>query len=164
MSTSLTNPLVALSVKASLASGSAPAPVGSLVNHAPNFSLGAGNTAGNIDRCYSASFAITTGTPLTINVASALDPLGNALGIVHVSSVLVENDSTTAGQDFTIGSGTNPVLGSRVGIAQANGGVDFSCNPSPGFLVTSGSADTLTITVAAGTAVPGKITILGRSA
>jgi hypothetical protein len=164
MPTTLSNPSITLQIKATLTAGAVPAPIGSLVSHAPTFSLAAGNSAGNVDRCYSASFTITTGTPLTINVASAFDPLGSALGMIHVTSVLVENDSATAGQDMTIGGGANPVLGTYLGIAQANGGVDFSCNPNPGFTVAGGSADTLTITVAAGTSVPGKITILGRSA
>jgi hypothetical protein len=90
--------------------------------------------------------------------------MGNALGMVHVTGVLVENDSTTAGQDFTVGGGTNPVLGTNQGTAQANGGVFCIVNPSPGYSVVGGTSDTLQISVAAGTNVAGKITILGRSA
>ena len=164
MSTTLSNPTISLAIKASLASGAAPAPIGSIVNHAPSVALGAGSTAGNVDRCYSTAIAVTTGTPLTLNLISALDPLGNALAMAHVTAVLLENSSNTAGQDFTIGGGTNPALGSFAGIAQANGGACLVCNPSPGFAVASGSADTITIAVAAGTDVPGKITVFGRSA
>jgi hypothetical protein len=164
MPTVLSNPSMSLSLKTQLTSGASPAIVASQVNHSPIFSIGAGNTPGNADRCYAAPFTVSAGTPLTINLATALDPLLNAIGLVHVSAILIENDSTTAGQDFTIGGGTHPISATDSGTAQANGGVWMMWNPSPGYTVTSGSADTLTISVAAGTNVPGKITILGRSA
>ena len=136
----------------------------SQINHQPNIAIGTGNTAGNVDRCFSESFTVTAGTPLTINVSSATDPIGSALGMVHVTSVVVENDSTTAGQDFTVGAGTHPVLGTDQGTAQANGGVFCVLNPNPGYSVVSGTSDTLQISVASGTNVAGKITIFGRSA
>ena len=164
MATALSNPSASVQVKCQLAAGAPLAVVTSQVNHQPNLSLGAGNSAGNVDRCFSEAFTVTSGTPLTINVTTALDPLGTAIACVHVTSVLVENDSTTAGQDFTVGGGTHPVLGTDQGTAQANGGVFFVINPSPGYTVSSGSADTLSIAVAAGTNVAGKVTILGRSA
>lgn len=164
MATTLTNPSVSVTVKAQLSSGAAPALVAAQVNHSPNFGVGAGNTTGNVDRCYSTAFTVSAGTPLTINLTTALDPMQNAVGMLHVSGILVENDSTTSGQDMTIGGGTHPISATDSGLAQANGGVHLMWNPSPGYAVTSGSADTVTITVAAGTNVPGKITILGRSA
>jgi hypothetical protein len=164
MPTTLSNPVATVQLKCQLTAGAAPAIVTSQVNHQPNLPIGPGNTAGNVDRCFSESFTITAGTPLTINVATATDPLGNALGIVHVSSILVENDSTTAGQDFTVGGGTHPVLGTDQATAQANGGAVCIVNPNPGYAVVSGASDTLQISVAAGTSVTGKVTILGRSA
>jgi hypothetical protein len=136
----------------------------SQINHQPNIAIGSGNSAGNVDRCFCEPFTVTAGTPLTVNVSSATDPMGNALGMLHVTSVLVENDSTTGGQDFTVGAGTHPVLGTDQGTAQANGGVFCVVNPNPGYAVVSGTSDTLQISVASGTNVPGKITILGRSA
>jgi hypothetical protein len=138
--------------------------VTSQVNHQPNTAIGAGNSAGSVDRCFCEAFAVTAGTPLTVNVSTATDPIGNPLGMLHVTSVLVENDSTTAGQDFTVGAGTHPVLGTDQGTAQANGGVFSVLNPNPGYSVVSGTSDTLQISVASGTNVPGKITVFGRSA
>jgi hypothetical protein len=88
----------------------------------------------------------------------------NPVGMLHVAAILVENDSTVAGQDMTIGGGTHPISATDSGFAQANGGVHLMWNPNPGYAVTGGTADTVTIAVAAGTNVPGKITILGRSA
>lgn len=151
-------------VSVNLASGAAPAPIASAVYQFPSISISSGNAAGQVDRAYSFGGTITFGTPFTINLSTGLDPLGNTLGMVHVTSVLVENDSLTAGQVMTIGGGTHPVLGSDQFTAQANGGIAFICNPNPGYSVSGGSSDTLTITVAAGTAVPFKVTVLGRSA
>jgi hypothetical protein len=164
MATTLFNPSVVAQITCQLNSGAPPAVVTSQVNQQPDVPLGAGNTPGNVDRCFSEPFTVTSGTPLTINLVTALDPLGSALGAVHVTSVLVENDSTTAGQDFTVGAGTHPVLGTDQGTAQANGGVFFVINPNPGYSVVSGTSDTLQISVAAGTNVSGKVTILARSA
>jgi hypothetical protein len=164
MSTTLSNPSITAQFKAQLTAGAVPAPVTSQVNHLPTVTLGPGNSPGNVDRCFSEPFTVTAGTPLTINLSTALDPIGNALAMLHVTSILVENDSTTAGQNFTVGGGTNPALGTDQGTAQANGGVFCVVNPNPGYAVVSGASDTLQITVAAGTSVPGKITILGRSA
>jgi hypothetical protein len=164
MSTTLSNPQVNVQLRCQLTTGGPPAVVTSQVSHQPGITLGAGNTAGNVDRCFSESFTVSAGSPLTVNLSSAADPLGNAVGIVHVTSVLVENDSSTAGQDFTVGGGTHPVLGTDQGTAQANGGAFLVTNPNPGYSVVASASDTLQISVASGTNVPGKVTILGRSA
>jgi hypothetical protein len=164
MSTTLSNPSASVQLKCQLTAGASPALVSSQVNHQPNISLGAGSTGGNVNECFSEAFTVSAGTPITISLPSANDPLGNALSFVHVTSVLVENDSTTAGQDFTVGGGTHPVLGTDQGTAQANGGAFFVFNPNPGYSVVSGTSDTLQISVAAGTSVAGKVTIFGRSA
>ncbi|MGD0540591.1 MAG: hypothetical protein ABSB33_03635 [Tepidisphaeraceae bacterium] len=164
MSTTLSNPQVSIQLKCQLTAGAAPAVVTSQVSHQPNIALGAGNSAGNVDRCFSEPFTVSAGSPLTVNLSSAVDPLGNALAMVHVTSVLVENDSSTAGQDFTVGGGTHPVLETDQGTAQANGGAFLVTNPNPGYSVVAAASDTLQISVASGTNVPGKLTILGRSA
>lgn len=164
MATTLSNPLITVAITAALTAGAPPAPAASPVNHAPAVTLTSGSGPGSVDRIYSKATTITSGTPLTINVSTALDPLNTAVGMLHVTSVMVSSDSTVAGQDLTIGGGTHPVLGSDQGTAQANGGIYFTCNPNPGYTVTGGSADTLTITVANGTNVNLKVTIVGRSA
>lgn len=163
MSTTLSNPVLAVSAKVTITSGTFPV-LSSFINYTPAISVGVGSTTGNVNAIIQSNLSITSGTPFTVNVASGLDPFGTAAGMVHVSTIIVENDSTTTGQDFTIGGGTHPVLGSDSHLCQANGGVVFVCNPSPGYAVTGSSADTLTITVAAGTSVAGKLTILGRTA
>jgi uncharacterized membrane protein len=163
MPTTLANPFFQVSARAVVSSGTFP-PLTSVINHNPTIALGAGSTAGNINLVYQVGFAITTGTPWTVNVNTGTDPYGMTLSMVHVAAIIVENDSTTTGQDFTIGGGTHSVLGSDSYFCQANGGVICIVNPSPGYTVSSGSTDTLTIAVAAGTGVAGRITIFGRNA
>jgi hypothetical protein len=164
MPTILSNPSITAQLKCQLNAGASPAVALSQVNHLPVITPGAGNTPGNIDRCISEPFTVTAGTPFTLNLSTALDPLSSAAGFVHLSAILIENDSTVAGQDFTLGGGAHPALGTDQATAQANGGVILLTNPAPGYPIVSASSDTLQITVAAGTNVPGKITLLGRSA
>lgn len=138
---------------------------GSQHSVAVNYNVAGG--AGNVDTLYQASFTVTSGTPLSINLATALDVLGVALGDVDIVGLLIENDSATAGQDFTVGSGTDPALGTQSYLVQANttsGSPGFVCVNFPlGLATTSGTSNLLQITVAAGTNVPGKISILGRN-
>lgn len=170
MATTLTGPSASVNIRATLTnSASAPqAPVGSSLNHTPNINLVAGVAAGNVNCTISKAFTVTNGSPLVINVSSALDPIGNAAVMVHVIAVLVENDSVTTGQDFTVGGGTDPVMGTDQFTVQSNstgqGGAGFVCNTSPGYVYNVSTANSVTITVAAGTAVPGRITILGCTA
>lgn len=136
------------------------------INQAANLIVG--NAAGQVDRVIAQAITITSGTPVTINVGTALDPSGTAAAMVHVCGFILINSSTTTGQDMTIGGGTNPVWGatpaSSLYDAQANGGIALGLAPNPGYHVTASSADTFTIIVAAGTSVAGQIVILGRSA
>ena len=157
-------PFVSIRSTCLLTSGSSPAVISGLVDQKPAVGITVGSTAGKVNACISQSFSVTSGTPLTINVSTALDPLGNAAGMVHVSSIVVENNSVIAGQIFTVGGGTHPVLGSDQMTVQPNGGIGCIVNPNPGYAVTGASADTITITVAAGTGVSGKITVMGRTA
>lgn len=163
MSTILTNPILSIRATATLSSGTFPV-LNSNLNHTPSTPLSVGNAVGQVDIAVEKSFTVTSGTPFTYNVSTGLDPFGATAGMVHVSAVIVENDSTTGGQTMTIGGGTHSVLGSDSYTAQPNGGVVAIVNPNPGYVVAGGSTDTITISVASGTAVAGKLTILGRSA
>ena len=161
MATTLVSPKVAVSATAGLTGGAAPATSSSSPNHAVSWAPTVGTAAGNADKIYSAAFTVTSGTPLVLDMTSLLDPLGGAVNFAHVLAVIISNDSVTAGQIFTVGGGTTPVLGSDQLTVQPNGGVGAVINPNPGY--TTASANLLKILVAAGTAVAGKITIIGRS-
>jgi hypothetical protein len=166
MASTLTQPILSLRASASVAQGSQPAMEIATITQTPTgiTALMGGSGAGHVNTCISEAATITTGTPCTMNVVSGLDPLGNAAGMFRVTCVVVENNSVTTGQIITVGAGTHPVLGSDQFIVQPNGGTGCVCNPNPGYLVTGGSADVVTLTVAAGTAVPFKITIFGNNA
>lgn len=137
-----------------------------VLSPAPGIGSGAGNASG----FYSNTLTVTSGTPYTLDVTSGslfVDPLGNPITAGHVIGVKVANLSVTSGQDLTIGGGSNPVLGSVLGFAQAG---DVSADPgffmlyanNPGFAV-SGSAKILQVTAAAGTNVPFVLTMFTRS-
>lgn len=163
MSTLMSNPSINTRISCNLSSGAAPAVTSTAVAQSAAGNPPVGTSAGSVNRCISLSTTVTNGTPLTVDVLTAADPNGNTAGIAHVTHVMVTNLSTTSGQDLTIGGGTHPVLGSDQYTAQANGGSVLVQNPNPGYAAVSSSSDTLTITVAAGTAVPLQITIFGRS-
>lgn len=129
-----------------------------------------GNSAGQVNQAYPHTLAITSGTPYTINLSTGTDQAGNTIGMVHVAMVLVVNLSTTTGQDFTIGGGTDPVLGTdqltckAAAITPGSPNVATFLDQQTGYSVVASTSDTLKIVVAAGTAVPGAIIVLGRNA
>jgi hypothetical protein len=162
MATLLASPSVTSSVTANLTGGAAPAPSQSPVNHtyAPAVPLSVGNGAGQANKCYSAAFSVTSGSPLLLDLTTLTDPLGGALNFGTVVDILITNDSVTAGQDFTIGGGTNGLFTAAPNTVQANGGQWHWTGVNPG-LATDGTHKILQIANASGTAA-GKITILGR--
>ena len=160
MASTVNSAQVSGGVTASLTGGAAPAitastPSQSLLN---NFTIG--TAAGNVNLVYSSALTVTTGTPLVLDLTALLDPLGGTVNFVHVCAVMITNGSVTAGQDFTVGGGTTPVF-AALPLLQANGGNLQLINANPGW-ATSG-ANNLKFTVAAGTAVPFTLTILGRT-
>jgi hypothetical protein len=161
MATTVASPALAASVTANLTGGAPPAPSQSPVNHSYNPTLTVGAAAGQSNKVYSAPFTVTTGTPLALDLTTLVDPLGGALNFSAVTSILITNDSTTAGQDFTIGGGTNGLFTAAPNIVAANGGAYFISNPTAQITV-DGTHKILTIAVAAGTGVGGKVTIVGR--
>jgi hypothetical protein len=162
MATLLSSPSVTSSVTANLTGGAAPAPSQSPVNHtyAPAVPLAVGSGAGQANKCYSAAFSVTSGAPLLLDLTALTDPLGGALNFTNVSEILITNDSTTAGQDFTIGAGTNGLFTAAPNVVRANGGQWHLTDVNPGITV-DGTHKIFQIANASGTA-SGKITILGR--
>lgn len=165
----LASPAFQFRMGCSLSWGSPPNSISNSPNINQQSTLVVGNATNQIDRCIAVNFTVTSGTPYTFNVSTGLDPSGVAAGLVHVSGFIVINQSAVGGQDMTIGGGTHPVLGatpaSSLYDAQANGGVACAWAPQPGWgPVVVSTNDTITITVAAGTSVPGQLLVLGRSA
>jgi hypothetical protein len=161
MASTMTSPQIAAAIQAGLAGGAAPAPSTSNVNHSAALTPAVGGSAGQVNKIYSAAFTVTTGTPLSIDLTALTDPLGAALNFTNVAAILISNDSVVAGQDFSVGGGTNGLFTAAPNIIAANGGMYLLANPNPGITV-DGTHKIITITVAAGTGVGGKITVLGH--
>jgi hypothetical protein len=132
------------------------------VNHTVTSIPPIGSVAGSQDLEHSKDYAITAGTPLVLDVTALADQQGNAQNFAHVTGILVSNGSTTAGQDLTVGGGSNPLIATWGQPVQANGGWYGFGAPNPGITV-SGTVKNIQITVAAGTNVPLTVTVKGRS-
>jgi hypothetical protein len=156
-STIMTNPSVSIMTSCLLQMGSSPVHYSS-VNQYPQIYLSAGSSNGQVDKCYSAPFTVTNGTPLTINLSTGCDPFGNTLFMNYITHLLIENDATTTGHDMTLWGGSNPVLPSDSVSIHSLGGC-YAWTSPVGYPITSNI--NVQITIAAGTA-SGKITILGR--
>jgi hypothetical protein len=161
MSTTLSSPAISSSITAGLASGL----LSGTVTHEPAQQTPAvGTNAGNVNLAYSADFTVSSGSPLTLDLSSIADAAGNTAVFGHVTHWLVENRSTNAAELMTLGGGSNPLIPARSGadVIQANGGYDLKASPNPG-IVRDATHKTFQIAVASGTAVPGRLTILGRT-
>lgn len=134
------------------------------------FSWFNGTAIDQADKIYMKRDAVTNGAPDTIDLAGSLtDVFGNALTFAKVTAIIVSNRSTTAAEIMTIGAGTNPLLNWVIatgdGVKIGPGGLFMQVDPSlAGYAVTAGTGDVLQISVAAGTAVPYDMVVIGRSA
>lgn len=163
MSTTLSNVSIAAAITAALAGGAAPATVSGNVQHNCADTPTVGSSTGNVNKVYSAAFTVDTGTPLSLDLTSLVDPLGqtNNFGTVH--AILIENLSIVAGRDFTVFGGTNGLVATSTTLIYAG--------TKPGFLLidfgttgiaVDGTHKIITIAVAAGTGIAGKITVVGK--
>lgn len=123
-----------------------------------------GTAAGNVNKLYVASLTVDTGTPVSLDLTALTDPLGGTINFAKVFSIMVENLSTTTGQDITIGGGANAVIAARADTPIGpNGCYDHIVRPNPGHTVDA-THKVLTVAVAAGTGVGFVVSILGRTA
>lgn len=160
MAATLSNPQISAAISVTLSGGAAPATTSSNVSHASARTPTVGSATGNVNKVYSATFSVATGTPVSLDLTTLTDPLGNALNFGTVYSILVTNDSVTAGQDLTIFGGTNGLIATSTELVYANGGTKLLDTGTTG-IATDGTHKIVTIAAAAGT-VAGKITIIGK--
>ena len=161
MPSTLSSPQVSAAIVSTITGGASPAPSTANVNHAAARTPTVGSGAGNVNKIYSAAFTVTNGAPLSLDLTALTDPLGQANNFGTVYSILITNDSTTAGQDFTCFGGTNGLIATSTELCYANGGAKLLDTGTTGITV-DGTHKIITIAVAAGTAVPGKITVIGK--
>lgn len=136
------------------------------VNHQARTVLTVGTTTKKSDAVYSARRTVDSGSPVTIDLNALTDINGVAINFAYVHAIIISNRSVTAGQDLTIGGTLNANVKGflEAGDASVEGGSMCITAPVNGFTVTNTSADTITVTAAAGTGVPFDITIIGRKA
>jgi hypothetical protein len=164
MSTTVSSPQISAAIHASLAGGAAPAITTSNVIHDVTEAPTVGSATGNVNKVYSAPFTIAaSGTPTSIDLSAATDPLGNALNFGTIHAIIVENLSVTPGEDITIGAGTNGVVAS-VPLIAYGGAVPgwLAYNAGSTGLTVDATHKIITLTAAAGTNVAGKITVIGK--
>lgn len=160
MAATLTVPKAQAKITATLTGGQAPATGQWAVNHSVLNAPDVGSSAGQSNKVHSLNYLVSNGTPLTIDLTSTVDPSGAAIAFSFVNAILVSNDSVAAGQDLTVGGGSNPIVPASPAV-QPNGGAYYVSAPNPGITVDS-THKILQITVAAGTNVPIQVTVLGR--
>lgn len=121
-----------------------------------------GTVTNQVNLVFQNDFTVATGTPITFDLTSLTDPAGAAINFGHVTHFHVENFSTITGEDLTIGGGTNGLFAADPKPVRANGGNVQHADPNPGILV-DGTHKIIQLAAAAGTAVLGRITIIGRT-
>jgi hypothetical protein len=159
MSTTLSNPSISAGISATIESGL----LSGTITHRPAAqSPSVGTNAGNVNLIYSADFTVTSGSPLSLDLSSIADAAGNVVTFGHITHFLAENRSTNTAEIMSLFGGTNGVFTADPKPLQANGGLSFMANPNPGVTI-DGTHKIVTVTVAAGTSVPGRLTIIGRT-
>jgi hypothetical protein len=159
MSTTLANIAPRVQLSAVIASGRLSGTVLHQYNGPP---IAFGTAVGQVNLCATVDFTVTSGTPYTLDLTALTDAGGSAITFGHLTHLQLENMSVTTGQDFTLGGGTNGVFTAAPNVIAANGGLWFLANPSPGVLVDS-THKIISISVAVGTGVSGRLTLFGRT-
>lgn len=173
MATSLTTKIT-LSVAATAVDSANILPDGSTLsiplNYTKTWNWLTGTAIDTADRIYMKRDTVSSGSPKTYDLAGSLtDILGNAITMVKVNAIIVVNNSVTAGEILTIGSGSNPLLNWIIatgdGVKAGPNGAILCVDPSvAGYGVTAATGDVLQVSIAAGTAVSFDLIVVGRSA
>jgi hypothetical protein len=144
MAATLTNPQIGMAISGILSSGTFPVRTASPA-HTNTSTPTVGASAGQVNRLYQAAFTVaSSGSPTSI-------------------AIEVSNDSITPGEDMTLFGGTNGLVATGTLVLKAGTDPGAICHKwgSAGVTV-DGTHKIVQITIAAGTNVTGKITILGR--
>lgn len=146
-------------------------PLGSaqqVISENPSVSLSAGTGAGNADTVLTVAINIAASGSTSIDLTgTATDAFGATVALAYVQAVLLEADKTNT-NNIVLGNGSNPWVGpfdaGTDTISVKPGGHLQMADPA-GWPVVASTGDILKIANSgSGTAVTGKITIIGRSA
>ena len=123
-----------------------------------------GNAADQVDLVYSDSYSVTSGAPITFDLAGSLTSLldGSAVTFTGIRGFVVTQKTGTGA--LQIGAGSNPLINWVAAAGDAvkiglNGFLGIA-NPTDAYAVTAGTGDVLTLTASAGT-ITGDILIWG---
>jgi len=133
------------------------------VKHEKSVSVPVGTGAGKANIVVQRDVTVTSGAPLTIDLTSVADVSGTVQAFAVMTHWAVENLSNNVGEDFTAGGGANPVIAADPETIQAVGGHTYKACPGAGRPVAGGTKN-FQLSVATGVNVPGRLTIIGRTA
>lgn len=154
-----------------VASLSAPPPVGQAmqeINEGFSMALLSGVGAGNSDTLFTKELNIAASGSVTIDLSGSVDDaFGSVVALAEVQAFLIIADAANA-NDIVVGDAASDAypgpLSANATVAVHPGGVLLMGDPS-GWPVTATTADQLKIANGgSGTAVTGKLIIIGRSA
>jgi hypothetical protein len=163
MAATLTNPQIGMAISGILSSGTFPVRTASPA-HTNTSTPTVGASAGQVNRLYQAAFTVaSSGSPTSIDLTTLVDIDGTTINLASVYAIEVSNDSITPGEDMTLFGGTNGLVATGTLVLKAGTDPGAICHKwgSAGVTV-DGTHKIVQITIAAGTNVTGKITILGR--
>jgi hypothetical protein len=154
----VSNPNVSASLSADVAADQ----LAGTVRHAVADTPAAGTNAGEINVAVSRNVTVTSGANQTIDLTALPDAAGSNRTLVSMTHWAFENQSDIAGQIFTIGGGANPAIATGE-VVNPSGGFVMKCDPLNGQTIDATHKNIL-ISVAAGSNVPGVLTVWGRTA
>lgn len=144
-------------------------PIPLMFGGALQFIAGAGALAGQARNLSGNTVAITSGTPVVIDLNTLTNPDGTACNFTDILYVGFLNSSQTPGEDLVIGGGTNPVIsiwgsGNLTLLANPSGVAVFeiATAAATGYAINASTAHTFRLSVAAGTAVEISYVLLGH--
>jgi len=133
------------------------------------FQKGAGSGVGQANNLTGGTVLVTNGTPTVLDLNTLVAPDGTALTFADLLVVGFWNSSTVAGQNLTVGGGSNPIISiwgsgnlSLLSNTQGTASALFATAAATGWAFNASTAHTFQLTVAAGTNVPVSFVFLGH--
>lgn len=130
--------------------------------------LASGTGSSQIDRVWSDTGSVASGTPVTVDLAGSLTAAdGTTITFVEIVGLYIKNKSTTTAQNITVGGGSNPWIthlgASGDAVVVGPSGMLLLTSPIDGYAVTATTGDILTLTSSSGT-ISYDLVVCGRSA
>lgn len=124
-----------------------------------NIPIGTGT--GQVCKDYAVEVTIASGTPATIDFTALLDENFSALSFGTIEAIKISNKSVNAGEDVTVGGGTNGLFTALPFALKALARGDSTIEIATPITVDS-THKILQLTAATGAAVKVRITFVGR--